>query len=69
MAERGKKVVLRLAGFLSCNLFRFKLAAPDLICDVACDFGKAADLAGIITKRGDDNFGFERGSVLATRRP
>jgi hypothetical protein len=65
MAERCQKVVLRFAGFLCRNFFRFKFAAPNLIGDVACDFGKAANFPGVITERGDDNFGFEGCSVLA----
>src|SRR5882724_9218674 len=59
MAERGQKIILRLACFLRCNFFRFKLAAPNLVGNVACDFGKAANLPGIIAKGSNDNFGFE----------
>ena len=59
MAERGQKIVLRLACFLRCNFFRFKLPAPNLVGDVACDFGKAANFPGIIAKGSNDNFRFE----------
>ena len=59
MAERGQKIVLRLARFLCCTFLRFKFAAPNLVGNVACDFGKAANLPGIIAKGSNDNFGFE----------
>src|SRR5215475_16134338 len=37
MTKRCQKVVLRLACFLCCNFFRFKLPGPYLVGDVACD--------------------------------
>src|SRR5215468_7175409 len=65
MAEGCKKVVLRFACLLRCDFFCFKLAAPNLVGDVACDFGETANLPGVITKRGYDYLRFERRSVLA----
>src|SRR5215211_742483 len=59
MAERRQKIVLRLACFLRCNFFSFKLPAPYLVGDVACDFGETAKLPGVITKRSNDNLCFE----------
>src|SRR4029077_13574970 len=51
MAERCQKIVLRFACFLRCNFFRFKLPAPYLVSDVACDFGETANFPGLIMKR------------------
>src|SRR5215831_9030172 len=65
MAERCQKIVLRFACFLSCDFFRFKFAAPYLVGYVACDFGEPPNFPGLITKRSNDNFCFERRSVLA----
>src|SRR5436190_23945611 len=59
MAERCQKIVLRLACLLRCNFFRFKLPAPYLVSDVACDFGETANFPGVITKRSNDNLRFE----------
>jgi hypothetical protein len=65
MAERCQEIVLRLACFLSYDFFRFKLAAPNLVGDVTCDFGETPNFSSLITKRSNDNFRFERRSVLA----
>src|SRR5215475_5087882 len=65
MAQRGQKVVLCLACFLSCNFFSFILPAPNLVGYVSCYFGEAANFSGLITKRGNDNLRFERRSVFA----
>src|SRR5882724_8682588 len=59
MADRRQKIVLRLACFLRCNSFRFKLPAPYLVGDVACDFGETANFPVVITKRSNDNLRFE----------
>jgi hypothetical protein len=59
MAERGQKFVLRLACFLRRNFFRFKLPASNLVGDVTCDFGKAANFPAVITKGSNDNLRFE----------
>src|SRR6266550_7496392 len=49
MAERGQKVVLRLARFLCRDFLRFKLAAPNLVGNVACDFGETAKFLPMIS--------------------
>src|SRR6266487_1266661 len=65
MAERRQKIVLGLACLLRRNFFRFKLAAPNLISDVACDFRETANFPGVITKRSNDNLRFESRSVFS----
>ena len=59
MAERCQKIVLRLACFLRCNFFRFKLPAPYLVSDVACYFRETAKVPGVVMKRSNDNLRFE----------
>src|SRR5947208_3885074 len=59
MAERCQKIILGLACFLRCNFFCFKLTAAYLVGNVACDFGKTANLAAFISKRSDDKLCFE----------
>src|SRR5512132_4089400 len=65
MAECCQKIVLRLACFLRCNFFRFKLPAPYLVSDVACDFGETANFPGLIMKRSNDNLPLEGLSVFS----
>src|ERR1051326_1634995 len=65
MAERCKKVVLGLTGFLRCNFFCFILAAPNLIGDVSRDLGETANVSLVITKRSDYYFRFKGRSVFA----
>jgi hypothetical protein len=60
MTKRCQKVVFRLASFFRGNFFRFKFAGANLIGDIACNFGETANLPGIVTKRGNNNLGFER---------
>src|SRR6266513_3367728 len=59
VAERCQKIVLRLACFLRCIFFRFKLPTPYLIGNVACEYGETANFPGVITKRSNDNLRFE----------
>ena len=59
MAERREKVILSLACFLRCDFLSFNFSTADLIGDVACDLGVAADVSLVVAQRSQYNFGFK----------